>query len=192
MYEHVQNLILSWGYFCLNYCSNAAWHWVNQSVALLRCYGSPGFSDSGLQLFCIVGSGISHLPLHNTPYIFMGLRSGEFAGQLRTGIPWSLNRVLVALALFSGAKSCWKMKSASPCRPNNAEERKATIRATLASITPQQCHRLIDSMPRCVAAVIQAKGAPTKYWVLYMLILFMFILFSWPRFLKILSLYCYK
>ncbi len=37
--------------------------------------------------------------------------------------------------------------------------------------------------------VIQVKGAPTKYWVLYMLILFMFILFSWPRFQKILSLY---
>ncbi len=60
-------------------------------------------------------------------------------------------------------------------RPNNA--------------APEQCHRLIDSMPRRIAAVIQAKGAPTKYWVLYMLILFMFILFSWPRFLKILSLY---
>ncbi len=39
----------------------------SQSVALLRCYESPGCSDSGLQLFCIVGSGISHLPLHNTP-----------------------------------------------------------------------------------------------------------------------------
>ncbi len=54
-------------------------------------------------------------------------------------------------------------------------------------ITPEQCHRLIDSMPCRIAAVIQAKGAPTKYWVLYMLILFMFILFSWTRFLKILS-----
>ncbi len=74
-------------------------------------------------------------------------------------------------------------------RPNNAEELKATIRATWALITPEQCHRRIDSMPRRIAAVIQAKGAPTKYWVLYMLILFMFILFSWPRFLKILSLY---
>ncbi len=69
-------------------------------------------------------------------------------------------------------------------RPNNAEELKATIRATWALITPEQCHRLIDSMPRRIAAVIQAKGAPTKYRVLYML-----ILFSWPRFLKILSLY---
>ena len=74
-------------------------------------------------------------------------------------------------------------------RPNNAEELKATIRATWAPITPEQCHRLINSMPRHIAAVIQAKGAPTKYRVLYMLIHFMFILFSWPRFLKILSLY---
>ena len=74
-------------------------------------------------------------------------------------------------------------------RLNNAEELKATIRATWALITPEQCHRLIDSMPRCIAAVIQAKGAPTKYWVLYMLILSMFILFSWPTFIKNLFLY---
>ncbi len=42
-------------------------------------------------------------------------------------------------------------------RPNNAEELKATIRATWALITPEQCHRLIDSMKRRIAAVIQAK-----------------------------------
>ncbi|KAL0168320.1 hypothetical protein M9458_036542, partial [Cirrhinus mrigala] len=48
-------------------------------------------------------------------------------------------------------------------RPNNAEELKATIRATWALITPEQCHRLIDSMACRIAAVIQAKGAPTKY-----------------------------
>ena len=35
----------------------------------------------------------------------MGLKSGEFAGQLRTGIPWSLYQVLVVLALCAGAKS---------------------------------------------------------------------------------------
>ncbi len=34
-----------------------------------------------------------------------------------------------------------------------------------ASITPQQCHKLITSMPRRIEAVIKAKGAPTKYWV---------------------------
>ncbi len=48
-------------------------------------------------------------------------------------------------------------------RLNNAEELKAIIRATWALITPEQSHRLIDSMPRRIAAVIQAKGAPTKY-----------------------------
>ncbi len=36
-------------------------------------------------------------------------------------------------------------------RRNNAEELKATIRATWALITPEQCHRLIDSMPRRIA-----------------------------------------
>ncbi len=50
-------------------------------------------------------------------------------------------------------------------RPNNTDDLKATIKAARASITPEQCHRLIDSMPRRIDAVIQAKGVPTKYWV---------------------------
>ncbi len=57
---------VGWASFCMNY-SNAAWHGGNQSVALLRCNGSPGCFDSGLQVSCIVGSGVSHLPLDNTP-----------------------------------------------------------------------------------------------------------------------------
>ncbi len=43
----------------------------------------------------------------------MGFRSGEFAGQSRTQTPWSFNQLLVLLAVWAGAKSCWKMKSAS-------------------------------------------------------------------------------
>ncbi len=35
----------------------------------------------------------------------------------------------------------------------------------LGFFTPEQCHRLIVSMPRRIDAVIQAKGGPTKYWV---------------------------
>ncbi len=50
-------------------------------------------------------------------------------------------------------------------RPNNADELKATVKETWASIPPQQCHKLITSMPRRIEAVIKAKGAPTKYWV---------------------------
>ncbi len=38
-------------------------------------------------------------------------------------------------------------------------------RSSLGFITPEQCHRLIDSMPRRIDAVIHAKGGPTKYWV---------------------------
>ncbi len=38
----------------------------DQFVALLRWYGSPGFFDSGVQVICIVGSGVSLLPLDNT------------------------------------------------------------------------------------------------------------------------------
>ncbi len=50
-------------------------------------------------------------------------------------------------------------------RPNNADDLKAAIKETWASIPPQQCHKLITSMPRRIEAVIKAKAAPTKYWV---------------------------
>ncbi len=59
--------IFGWASFCINYCINAAWHGGNQHVARLRCNGSPGCFDSGLQVICIVGSGVSLLPLDNTP-----------------------------------------------------------------------------------------------------------------------------
>ncbi len=50
-------------------------------------------------------------------------------------------------------------------RPKNADELKATVKETWASIPPQQCHKLTTSMPRRIEEVIKAKGAPTKYWV---------------------------
>ncbi len=48
----------------------------------------------------------------------MGFRSGEFAGESSTPtllvvIYLSFNQLLVLLAVWAGAKSCWKMKSAS-------------------------------------------------------------------------------
>ncbi len=48
-------------------------------------------------------------------------------------------------------------------RPNNADELKATVKETWASIPPQQCHKLFTSMSSQIEAVIKAKGAPTKY-----------------------------
>ncbi len=58
--------------------------------------------------------------------------------------------------------------------PENLDERhqtqqyrwpEARYQSNLGFITPEQCHRLIDSMPRRIDAVIHAKGGPTKYWV---------------------------
>ena len=44
--------------------------------------------------------------------------------------------------------------------PNATSMRlKAAVEASWSSITPQQCHRLIASMPRHIEAVIHAKGA---------------------------------
>uniref|UniRef100_A0A9J8DLD2 Tc1-like transposase DDE domain-containing protein n=1 Tax=Cyprinus carpio carpio TaxID=630221 RepID=A0A9J8DLD2_CYPCA len=54
-------------------------------------------------------------------------------------------------------------KKLRDARPNTLDELKAAIEASWASITPQQCHRLIASMPHRIEAVISAKGFPTKY-----------------------------
>ncbi len=102
--------ILGRGSFCFNYCLNSALHGGYQFVALLRWYGSPGFFDRGLQLICIFWSLVSNFPLDN---ISMGFKSGEFAVQSSTPTPWSYNQLLVLLAVWAGAKSCWKMKAVS-------------------------------------------------------------------------------
>ncbi len=59
------------------------------------------------------------------------------------------------------AKNLWgivkrKMRNK---RPKNADELKATVKETWASIPPQHCHKLITSMPRHIEAVIKAKEA---------------------------------
>ncbi len=57
---------------------------------------------------------VSLIFLLTIPHRFsIGFRSGEFAGQSSTPTPWSFNQLLVLLAVWAGAKSCWKMKSTS-------------------------------------------------------------------------------
>ncbi len=105
--------ILGRGSFCFNYCLNSAWHGGDQFVALLRWYEAQvsltvAFSSSAFfgLLFLIF--------LLTIPHGFsLGFRSGEFSGQSSTPTPWSFNQLLVLLAVWAGAKSCWKMKSAS-------------------------------------------------------------------------------
>ncbi|KAJ7344226.1 hypothetical protein JRQ81_000176 [Phrynocephalus forsythii] len=48
-------------------------------------------------------------------------------------------------------------------RLSNAAELTAAIEASWSSITPQQCHRLIASMPHHIEAVIDTEGSRTKY-----------------------------
>ncbi len=42
-------------------------------------------------------------------------------------------------------------------RPNNADDLKAIVKETWASVPPQQCHKLITSMPRRIEAVLKQK-----------------------------------
>ncbi len=48
-------------------------------------------------------------------------------------------------------------------RSKNSDELKATVKETWTCIPPQQCHKLITSMPHQIEAVIKVKRAPTKY-----------------------------
>jgi transposase len=48
-------------------------------------------------------------------------------------------------------------------RPSKKEELKAAIQQIWTSITQEDCARLVQSMPRRIAAIIRSKGAPTRY-----------------------------
>ncbi len=96
--------------FFMNYCIYAAWHGGDQPVALLR------WMEAHVALIAPFGSSallclVSLIFLLTIPHRFsMGFRSGEFAGQSSTVIPWSLNQLSVPLAVWAGAKSYLKMK----------------------------------------------------------------------------------
>ncbi len=106
--------ILGRGSFCFNYCLNSAWHGGDQFVSLLRCMEAQVALTVAFRSSALLGL-VSLIFLLTIPHRFsMGFRSGEFAGQSSTVTPWSLNQLLEPLAVWAGAKSCWKMKSASP------------------------------------------------------------------------------
>ncbi len=73
-------------------------------MALLRWYGSPGFFNSGLQLICIAGSGVS---LHR---FSVGFRSGDqFVALLRWyGSPGFFDSGLELIRIFW---SCFSFSS---------------------------------------------------------------------------------
>ncbi len=55
------------------------------------------------------------------------------------------------------------MRKMRDTRSNNADEPEGRYQSNLDLITPEQCHRLIVSMPRRTDAVIHANRGPTKY-----------------------------
>ncbi len=79
------------------------WGGMEAQVSLTVAFSSSAFFSLLFLIFLLT-----------IPHRFsMGFRSGEFAGQSSTPTPWSFNQLLVLLAVWAGAKSCWKMKSAS-------------------------------------------------------------------------------
>ncbi len=81
-------------------------------ISLWHCWGGMEAQVSLIAAFsssALLGL-VSLIFLLTIPHRFsMGFRSGEFAGQSSTITPWSLNQLLVPLAVWAGAKSCWKM-----------------------------------------------------------------------------------
>ncbi len=104
--------IFGWASFCMNFGGVA---WRQSACGTAQGNGSPGcFDIAAFGSFALLGL-VSLIFLSTIAHIFsMAFRSGEFAGQSSTVTPWSLNQLLVPLAVWAGAKSCWKMKSASP------------------------------------------------------------------------------
>ncbi len=107
-------------FLCNQYLVGPPFAWITASmrrgmeeISLWHC---SGVMEAQVALIAAFRSSVllglvSLIFLLTIPHRF---RSGEFAGQSSTVIPWSLDQFLVHLAVWAGAKSCWKMKSASP------------------------------------------------------------------------------
>ncbi len=111
-------------FLCTQYLVGPSFAWITASmrlgmetVILWHCSGVMEVQVALIAAFrssALLGL-VSIIFLLTIPHRFsMGSRSGEFAGQSSTVTPWSWNQLLVPLAVWAGAKSCWKMKSASP------------------------------------------------------------------------------
>ncbi len=94
--------ILGRGSFSFNYCINSAWHcWdgMEAQVSLTVAFSSSAFFGLLFLIFLLT-----------IPHRFsVEFRSGEFPDQSSTPTPWSFNQLLVLLAVWAGAESCWKI-----------------------------------------------------------------------------------
>lgn len=79
------------------------WHCVGvteSQVTLIAAFRSSA-------LLCLVSLVFSLTTAHS---FSMGFRSGEFAGQSSAATPWSLKQLFLYLAVWTGGRSCWKVK----------------------------------------------------------------------------------
>ncbi len=120
----LKSMFISMHSICTQYLVGPPFAWITASmrrgmeaISLWHC---SGVMEAQVALIAAFRSSallglVSLVFLLTIPHRFsMGFRSGEFAGQWSTVTSWSLNQLLVPLAVWAGAKSCWKMKSASP------------------------------------------------------------------------------
>ncbi len=111
-------------FLCTQYLVGPPFAWITASVRCGMEAISPWHCSGGMEArvalkasfrSSVLLSLVSLIFLLTIPHRFsMGVRSGEFAWQPSTVTTWSLNQLLVPLAVWAGAKSCWRMKSASP------------------------------------------------------------------------------
>ncbi len=79
------------------------WGGMEAQVSLTVAFSSSAFFGLLFLIFLLT-----------IPHRFsMGFRSDEFAVQSSTPTPWSFNQLLVLLAVWAGAKSCWKIHQAT-------------------------------------------------------------------------------
>ncbi len=109
---------------CTQYLVGPPLEWITASMRrgmeVISLWHCSGVMEAKVALISAFRSNalldlVSFIFLLTIPHRFsMGFRSSEFAGQSSTPTPWSFNQLLVPLAVWAGAKSCWKIKSASP------------------------------------------------------------------------------
>ena len=69
------------------------------------------------------------------------------------------------LRILIPIKNLWRIakKMMAACRPTTLDQLMVSIKQAWSSITPADCQRLVESIPRRVQAVIAANEGPTKY-----------------------------
>lgn len=115
---------------CTQYLVGApsAWirAWVQRGVEPITLWPSLGVMEAQIALIAAFRSSASLglRPLASlliTPHRFsLPFRSGTFAGQLSKVPPWPLNQLLVLLAVWPEAKSCWNQLLHEVCQQQEA------------------------------------------------------------------------